>query len=57
MDEIFADTIVYDVGDFGMGELYGIDAIEHASLTLGDINPLGHHMTNVVITGIDSDVA
>lgn len=51
--ELFTDDVVYDVGDFGLGALHGVAAIREAALALGDANPVGHHVTNVVVTGVD----
>jgi 3-phenylpropionate/cinnamic acid dioxygenase small subunit len=36
--------------ELGGGALHGIEAIRTAALALGDRNPLGHHVTNIVIT-------
>jgi ketosteroid isomerase-like protein len=51
--ELFTPDVTYDVDDFDLGSLQGIDAVREAALALGDANPVGHHVTNVVITGID----
>ena len=51
--ELFTPDVIYDVGDFGFGELHGTAAIREAALALGAANPVGHHVTNIVITGID----
>ena len=48
-DQVFTDDVVYDVTDFGFGELRGVEAVREAGLTLGDANPVGHHVTNIVI--------
>lgn len=53
LDELFTYDVVYDLRDFGGTELRGIDAIAQASTTLGDANPLAHHVTNVLITGAE----
>jgi hypothetical protein len=37
--------------DFNGQELVGIDAITEAALALGERNPVGHHVTNVVVSG------
>ncbi|MEV0223323.1 nuclear transport factor 2 family protein [Streptomyces sp. NPDC050704] len=51
LDELFTDDIVYDVTDLGAAEpLVGIAAIRDASLALGPANPVGHHITNIVLT-------
>jgi ketosteroid isomerase-like protein len=51
--ELFTPDVTYDVGDLGFGSLHGTAAIREAALALGDANPVGHHVTNIVITGID----
>jgi 3-phenylpropionate/cinnamic acid dioxygenase small subunit len=56
LDEVFTSDIVYDVVDFGFGELHGLEAIKQASVALGDGNPLGHHVTNIVIAEVEGDV-
>jgi SnoaL-like domain len=50
LDLLFIPTVVYDVSELGGGALHGIDAIRAAALALGERNPLGHHVTNVVVT-------
>lgn len=57
MDELFTQDVTYDVADFGLGSLHGLAAIREAALALGDNNPVGHHVTNIVITGIDDHSA
>lgn len=57
LDELFTDDIVYDVRDFGFGSLRGFAAIREAALQLGDLNPVGHHITNVVVTPVDNGTA
>ena len=49
--------MVYDVEDLGGGQLHGIEATREAATVLGDLNPLGHHTTNVVVVQLDDDVA
>jgi hypothetical protein len=50
LDVLFTPSVVYDVSELGGGALHGIEAIRTAALALGDRNPLGHHVTNIVIT-------
>lgn len=50
LDLLFTPTVVYDVSELGGGALHGIDALRTAALTLGERNPLGHHVTNIVVT-------
>jgi 3-phenylpropionate/cinnamic acid dioxygenase small subunit len=57
LDELFTDDVVYDVTDFGQEPLTGVEAIRAAAVTLGDANPVGHHVTNIVLTeGDDGQV-
>ncbi|GAA2557429.1 hypothetical protein GCM10010435_30260 [Winogradskya consettensis] len=44
---LFTDDITYDVTAFGGGVLTGFAAITAAALTLGDRNPVAHHVTNI----------
>jgi 3-phenylpropionate/cinnamic acid dioxygenase small subunit len=55
-DDLFTDDIVYDMEDLGYGTLCGRQALRDAAVALGDDNPVGHHVTNVVVTETDGDV-
>src|SRR5689334_21217940 len=55
--ELFTPDVTYDVTDFGLGSLHGIEALREAAEALGDANPVGHHVTNIVITSIDDHAA
>jgi hypothetical protein len=57
LPELFTGDVVYDLRDFGGGELHGTEAIAEAGRALGAGNPVGHHVTNVVITAGDGDAA
>lgn len=46
--------MTYDLGDVGLGAVQGIDAIRDAAIAMGDRSPVGHHVTNVILTEIDS---
>jgi ketosteroid isomerase-like protein len=50
---LFTPDVVYDVNDLGFGTLHGTAVLREAALALGDANPVGHHVTNIVITRID----
>lgn len=50
---LFTPDVTYDLDDFGLGSLHGTEALREAALALGDANPVGHHVTNIVITGVD----
>jgi hypothetical protein len=52
--ELFTADVVYDVSALGGGLLSGIEAIARAGLSLGDANPLAHHVTNVVVQHVDA---
>ncbi|MFE2737975.1 nuclear transport factor 2 family protein [Streptomyces sp. NPDC056723] len=49
LDELFTEDVVYDVTDFGQEPLTGVEAIRAAAIALGDANPVGHHVTNIVL--------
>jgi len=51
--ELFTPDVTYDLGDFGHGSLHGTAEVRAAALALGSANPVGHHVTNIVITEID----
>jgi SnoaL-like domain len=57
LDELFTEDVVYDVRALGGGELKGIAAIAEAARQLGDVNPLGHHTTNIVVVALDDNIA
>jgi len=50
--ELFTPDVVYDVTDFGFS-VHGTAALLEYLLALGEANPVGHHVTNIVITPID----
>lgn len=52
LDELFTDDIVYDVSDLGHGSLVGVDAFRDAALAMGALNPVGHHITNIILTDL-----
>jgi hypothetical protein len=47
--EIFTADVEYDVTDFGAGVLHGLVEGEQAARQFGNANPVGHHVTNVVV--------
>jgi hypothetical protein len=49
LDLLFTGSVSYDVTALGGGVLHGIEAIRTASLALGERNPIGHHVTNIVL--------
>lgn len=50
LEEVLTPDAVYDVTDLGGAPLEGVAACREAALALGEGNPLGHHVTNIVIT-------
>jgi hypothetical protein len=57
LDAVFTEDVVYDVNAYGFGALEGIAAIREAALALGDGNPAGHHVTNVLVSFTDPNSA
>jgi SnoaL-like domain len=55
LHELFTDDVTYDVTDLGAGSLEGLAAIREAALALGELNPVGHHVTNIVLTELADD--
>ncbi|WP_067829961.1 nuclear transport factor 2 family protein [Actinomadura kijaniata] len=49
LDEVFTIDVVYDVTDFGQEALRGVAACAEAGRALGELNPVGHHVTNIVL--------
>ncbi|HUA27633.1 MAG TPA: nuclear transport factor 2 family protein [Streptosporangiaceae bacterium] len=50
LDEVFTADVTYDLTDFGQQVLHGPQALAAAGWALGELNPVGHHVTNVVLT-------
>jgi hypothetical protein len=50
LDEVFTADVEYDLTDFGQQTLHGVQACAAAAYALGDLNPVGHHVTNVILT-------
>jgi 3-phenylpropionate/cinnamic acid dioxygenase small subunit len=55
MLEVFTPDITYDVTDLGGGSIQGLAALREAALAMGEANPVGHHVTNVVLTEVAGD--
>lgn len=49
LGEVLTSDVVYDSSAFGAGELHGFDEITATSYALGDRNPVGHHVTNIMV--------
>ncbi|TCO26644.1 SnoaL-like protein [Kribbella steppae] len=54
-DTLFTPDIEYDVTDLGGGVIVGPAALQEAAEALGDNNPVGHHVTNIVLTEAGPD--
>lgn len=57
LGELFTADVVYDLSAYGSGELVGISAVIKAGRELGSANPIGHHVTNVIVTHYTDDIA
>lgn len=57
LGEVFTDDVVCDVTDLGGAPLHGPAAMRDAAYALGDRNPVGHHVTNTVLTETGEDRA
>jgi 3-phenylpropionate/cinnamic acid dioxygenase small subunit len=55
--EVFTADVEYDVSDIGGSTLVGLAGLEDAGRALGDRNPVGHHVTNVVVEELGEAVA
>jgi len=53
LGEVLTADAVYDASDLGGEPLHGTVAVREASLALGAGNPVGHHVTNIVLTAVD----
>lgn len=54
--EVFTEDVTYDLTAFDAGIVRGHVALAALALALGDSNPVGHHVTNLVFTGAEGDV-
>ncbi len=57
MSALFTTDVVYDMSDFGLGRLHGMDAIRGLWIEQIPHHPLAHHATNIVITADSPDKA
>ena len=57
LHQLFTHDFVYDVQALGFGLLKGTEALTEASRKLGDGNPLGHHVTNVIVIADEDNAA
>jgi 3-phenylpropionate/cinnamic acid dioxygenase small subunit len=52
LDEVFTADVLYDVTPMGADPIQGLEGLRAAALALGDRNPVGHHVTNVVLGSV-----
>jgi hypothetical protein len=57
MDEVFSHDVVYDMESFGFGSVRGLASLREMASRMGDQTPVGHHVTNIVITFDDANSA
>jgi 3-phenylpropionate/cinnamic acid dioxygenase small subunit len=59
LGELFTDDAILDLEDFGYGTLHGLPALRDLSRASQDDKgqPLGHHVTNIIVTGRDGETA
>lgn len=50
MNEVFTEDLTLDLTDLGYGTLTGLATVNATALALGHGNPVGHHITNVLLT-------
>ncbi|MFJ2267735.1 nuclear transport factor 2 family protein [Streptomyces sp. NPDC087228] len=55
LDELFTDDVVYDASALGHGSMHGPGAIRDAARAMGEHGPVGHHVTNIVLTEVSDD--
>lgn len=54
---LLTDDAVYDVSAYGMGAVHGLDAITQLFAQRPGEQPVGHHVTNVMIGTSEGDTA
>jgi len=56
IDLLLTDDARYDVEDFGLGVVVGLPALRELWAAAPGDQPLGHHVTNVIVTERDGAV-
>jgi SnoaL-like domain len=54
---LFTDDAAYDVSAFGLGVVRGLDALTELFVQRPGTQPIGHHVTNVVVGAGGADTA
>jgi SnoaL-like domain len=57
LNRVFADDVMHDLTAFGLGIHQGLGSVREAAEALGDANPIGHHVTNIIIVEVKDDYA
>jgi hypothetical protein len=55
LNRVFAEDVTHGLTAFGLGIHQGLGSVREAAEALGDGNPVGHHVTNVVIAEVKDD--
>jgi len=55
LNRVFAEDVTHDLTAFGLGVHQGLGSVREAAEALGDANPVGHHVTNIVIDEVKDD--
>ena len=50
VDELFTERTLYDMRDFGLGEVRGVRAIQALWSRPDAAHPLAHHATNILVS-------
>jgi hypothetical protein len=56
LDLLLTHDAQYDIEDFGLGVVVGLPALRELWAAAPGDQPLGHHVTNVVVTDRDGEV-
>jgi len=52
LHEVFTTDATFDLVDFGLGSVKGLAALRELARTLDTPSPVGHHVTNIVLTPV-----
>jgi len=56
LELLLTDDAQYDVEDFGLGVVVGLPALRELWVAAPGDQPVGHHVTNVIVTERDGEV-
>ncbi len=57
MRELLTEDVTYDTTDLGGDVIVGLARLRDVAIEMGERNPVGHHVTNTVVTAVDGDRA